>query len=561
MNSYRYDIAAIQFDVVVIGAGVNGAAIARDAAMRGLRVLLVDKADVSAGTTSWSTRLIHGGLRYLEHFEVPLVRESLHERATLLRTAPHLVHPLHFLIPLYAGGSRGAGIIRLGMLAYEVLSADSRDVDHHQMLDTAQTQQLAPGLDPEGLRGGALYYDAQAVYPERLALENALSAREYGALVLPYTKVTGFDVAGGRASGVHLHEERTGRDYTVHGAVVVNATGPWADDVLAGLPGDHARLIGGTKGSHLVVGEFPGAPKVAVYTEAVDNRPYFIVPWAGNYLIGTTDERFEGDLDNVTATESEIAYLIESTNQVIPAASISRDDVLWTYAGVRPLPYEPDVPEARLTRKHVFHRDEQVHNLISVVGGKLTTHRSLAEGAVDLIFATLGRRAPSCRTAEEPLPGGRAGDWPRFADGFRAGCGLPPQVADHLLDVYGVRAADVLGYAADDERLSTPLPGTNALAAEIPFAVRGELATTLADILLRRTMIGLGPDLGLESLFAVVAVAKESLGWSEERAAAETADYRAMAARSQGEDLQVTHSRDRLESGDRSLGGHPAMSS
>lgn len=531
MNGYRYDIGAIKFDVIIVGAGINGSAIARDAAMRGLQVLLVDKGDVSAGTTSWSTRLIHGGLRYLEHFEVPLVRESLHERGTLLWTAPHLVRPLHFLIPLYAEGTRPAGLIRLGMVAYEVLSAGNRNVDHHRMLDAAQTQELAPGLDPEGLNGGALYYDAQAVYPERLALENALSAREYGALILPYTRVTGFEVAAGRASGVHLREERTGRQYTAHGAVVLNATGPWADEVLAGLPGDRLRLIGGTKGSHLVTGAFPGAPKVAVYTEATDNRPYFIVPWAGSYLIGTTDERFDGDLDRVAASEEEISYLIDSTNQVIPAARLTRHDVLWTYAGVRPLPYEPGVPEAKLTRKHVFHRDEHVPGIISVVGGKLTTHRSLAEEAVELIFDTLGRPAPSCRTAKEPLPGGRAGDWPRFADRFRVGSGLPPDVADHLLDVYGVRAADVLSLAADDARLRARLPGTGAIAAEIPFGIRSELATSLTDLYLRRTMIGLGADLGLATLPAVTAIARETLGWSAERAAAEADAYTAATAR------------------------------
>ena len=158
--------------------------------------------------------------------------------------------------------------------------------------------------------------------------------------------MTGFDVANGRTSGVRLRDEHSAREYVAHGAVVVNAAGPWADDVLAGLPGDRPRLIGGTKGSHMIVGEFPGAPKVAVYTEAVDNRPYFIVPWAGNYLIGTTDERFDGDLDEVVATESELAYLLESTNQVIPTARLRRDDVLWAYAGVRPLPYVPTCRKA-----------------------------------------------------------------------------------------------------------------------------------------------------------------------------------------------------------------------
>lgn len=531
MSAYPYVVDRLEFDLLVIGAGVNGAAVARDAAMRGLRVLLVDKGDVAAGTTSWSTRLIHGGLRYLEHFEVPLVRESLHERNTLLESAPHLVHPLHFLIPVYQAGSRRQGIIRLGMLAYEVLSIDNRSVGHHRMLSARETLDLAPGLDPEGLRGGALYYDAQAVYPERLTVENALSAREYGALVLTYTRVTGFEVSGGRVVAVHLRDERSGRDFTARTAVVMNAAGPWVDQVLAGLPGERIRLIGGTKGSHLVVGSFPGAPSAAVYTEAIDNRPYFIVPWAGNYLIGTTDERFDGDLDEVVASDDEIDYLIDSTNQVLPAAQLRRDQVLWTYAGVRPLPYEPDVPPGKVTRKHVFYRDERVRNLLCVVGGKLTTHRALAEQGVDLVFDTLGRKAPRCRTADEPLPGGRAGDWPRFADGFRSFSGLPTDVADHLLDVYGVRATDVLNFAGDDERLRARVPDTSTAAAEIPFGVRGEFATTLTDLYLRRTMLGVRGDLGFDTLDTAAELARTRLGWDEDRVAAEVADYHRFMAR------------------------------
>jgi glycerol-3-phosphate dehydrogenase len=531
MNSYPYTTSAVEFDVIIIGAGINGAAIGRDAAMRGLRVLVADKADVGSGTTSWSTRLIHGGLRYLEHFEVTLVRESLHERNVLLHTAPHLVRPLHFLLPLYAEGAHRQGIIRLGMLAYEVLSAGERSTGHHQMLSAEETLRLAPGLDPDGLQGGALYYDAQAVYPERLCLENALSAREHGALVLTYHRVEGFEVSGDRVTAVQLRAERTGQATRAAAAVVVNAAGPWADEVLAGLPGDRPRLIGGTKGSHLIVRPFAGAPLAAVYTEAVDNRPYFIVPWAGNYLIGTTDERFDGTPDRVVASAEEIDYLIESTNQVLPAAGLTRDDVLWTYSGVRPLPYEPGVPEAKVTRKHVFHRDERIRNLISVVGGKLTTHRSLAEEAVDLIFETVGRAAPRCRTADEALPGGRAGDWARFADGFRSWSGLPADIADHLLDIYGVRAADVLDFAGDDQQLRARIPESAAIAAEVPFAVRAEMAVTLADVFLRRTMLGVRGDLGLPSVDAVASLTRAALGWDAERAAADAQDYRRSVAR------------------------------
>ena len=531
MSTYTSDVSNVEFDLLVIGAGINGAAIARDAAMRGLRVLLVDKDDVGAGTTSWSTRLIHGGLRYLEHMAVPLVRESLHERKVLLETAPHLVHPLHFLIPVYEAGARRGGIIRLGMVAYEVLSFD-KSVGRYQMLGPQETLQRAPGLDPEGLRGGALYYDAQAIYPERLALENTLSAREHGAFVLTYTKAESFEVSGDRVRAVHLRDVRSGRRSTARAAMVLNAAGPWADDVLRGFPQHRdQRLIGGTKGSHLVVGPFPGAPSTALYTEATDNRPYFIVPWAGNFLIGTTDTRFEGDVDDVAASDEEIDYLVRSTNQVIPAAGLDADAVLWTYAGVRPLPYEPDVPERKVTRKHVFRRDEKVHNFVSVVGGKLTTHRALAEQGVDLVFETLRRKSPRCRTAQEPLPGGRAGDWPRFADGFREFSGLPTEVANHLLDVYGVRATDVLGHAGDDSRLHTELPGTTTLAAEIPFAVRGELATTLSDIYLRRTMLGVRGDLGLGTLDAATELAQARLGWSSGRAQEEIANYQNFLAR------------------------------
>lgn len=525
MTGYPYATETTEFDLLVVGAGINGAAIARDAAMRGLRTLLVDKGDVASGTTSWSTRLIHGGLRYLEHLEVPLVRESLRERKILLETAPHLVHPLHFLLPVYAEGSRGAGIIRLGMVAYSVLAFDS-PTQRHQMLSAADTLRRAPGLDPEGLRGGALYYDAQAVYPERLTWENALAAREHGALIRTHTEVTGFDTARGRVEAVRLRDRRSGRTSRVPVAVVVNAAGPWVDRVLAELPGDRDQLIGGTKGSHLVVAPFPGAPTMAIYTEAVDNRPYFIVPWAGNYLIGTTDERFTGDLDDVAARDDEIDYLIESTNQVIPTAGLTRERVLWTYSGVRPLPHEPDVPEGKVTRKHVFHRDPDLRNLISVVGGKLTTNRALAEQATDQAFDTLGRKAPRCHTDSEPLPGGRAGDWERYADGFRSYSGLPEPVADHLLGVYGVRASEVLDYADGDERLRATLPGTPVLAAEVTFAVRVEMAATLSDIYLRRTMLGVRGDLGLGTLDAATEVARDRLGWDERRVAGDAAEYR-----------------------------------
>ncbi|HET6448110.1 MAG TPA: glycerol-3-phosphate dehydrogenase/oxidase, partial [Conexibacter sp.] len=450
------------FDLIVIGAGINGAGIARDATLRGLSVLLLDKGDVGAGTTSRSTRLVHGGLRYLEHFEVPLVRESLRERERLLHIAPHLVHPLSFLLPIYEEHKRRPALIRMGMMAYDALSLD-KSLERHRMLSRDEALRREPGLRAEGLRGAAAYYDAQAAYPERLALENALDARRLGAVVLPYMRVTALERAHDRVVGVALHDELHDADHRARGALVVNASGPWVDEVLVGndgCAGSGLRLIGGTKGSHLVVEPFPGAPREAVYAEAVgDGRPYFVVPWNDLYLIGTTDSRYDGDLDDVVATDEEIAYLIDETNRLIPGAALTAERVLYTYAGVRPLP-APGVgskerDEGSITRSHVIHdhagrevpEGERIEGLLSIVGGKITTYRRLAEETVDQAVKKLGRKADKCRTHQLPLPGGTAYPFDGFRERFRVTSGLPVETADRLLRIYGTRAAEALDFA------------------------------------------------------------------------------------------------------------------
>jgi glycerol-3-phosphate dehydrogenase len=532
------------FDLIVIGAGINGAGIARDATLRGLSVLLVDKGDVGAGTTSRSTRLVHGGLRYLEHFEVPLVRESLRERERLLHIAPHLVHPMSFLLPIYEGHKRGPALIRMGMMAYDALSLD-KSLERHRMLSRDEALRREPGLRADGLRGAAAYYDAQAAYPERLALENALDARRLGAVVLPYMRVTALERAHERVVGVTLHDELHDAGYRARGALVVNASGPWVDEVLGeagGGPRDQ-RLIGGTKGSHLVVGPFPGAPREAVYAEAVgDGRPYFVVPWNGLYLIGTTDTRYDGELDDVVATDDEIAYLIDETNRLIPGATLTTDQVLYTYAGVRPLPApgvgSKDRDEGSITRSHVVHdhagRDvpegDRVEGLLSIVGGKITTYRRLAEETVDAVVKKLGRKADKCRTHQMPLPGGTAYPFEGFRERFRVTSGLPVETADRLLNIYGTRAAEALDFADGAPELREPFdPETGAIGAEVVFSLRTELVETLADVVQRRTLVGYGPRAGLDVVDAAAELAVRHVGWSDERAARETAAFRAQA--------------------------------
>ena len=392
------------FDVIIIGAGINGAGIARDAAMRGLKVLLLDKNDVGSGTTSASTRLIHGGLRYLEHFEFGLVRESLRERETLLKIAPHLVRPLPIAIPIYKHNKRGRVAIRAGMIVYDLLSA-GKSLPRHRMLSRSETLKQLPGLNPQGLLGSAFYFDAQIEFPERLVLENVLVAREHDAEVFTYTPVTNLVVEGDLVSGVEFVSD-DGQSHFARADIVINAAGPWVDRLLERAPLESPRLIGGTKGSHLVVPAFPGAPTNAIYLEAQsDRRPFFIIPWNGNFLIGTTDVRFEDDPDEVRCELWEIDYLLAETNRAFPSAQLTRDQILFTYSGVRPLPFSGDKDEQSITRRHFIREHPAAKNLLSIVGGKLTTYRSLAEECVDLIFRKLGRRSPPCTTAETVLPG------------------------------------------------------------------------------------------------------------------------------------------------------------
>ena len=522
------DIELQEFDLIVVGAGVNGAAIARDAAIRGLRTLLLDKGDIASGTTSWSSRLIHGGLRYLEHGEVRLVRESLRERERLLRNAPHLVGPMPMVIPMYEGNRRRPSVIRAGMLAYDALSLD-KSLPRHRVWSTRKALRRVPGLNPRGLRGAALYYDAQSTFAERLAVENVVSAAEHGATVATYCRVNRIVHDGNQVRGVVAADILGGGDFHVNAPVVVNVAGPWVDHVFAGMGDAAPRMIGGTKGSHLVVDPFPGAPSSALYYEAHDDhRVVLVIPWNGRYLIGSTDIRYEGDLDDVRTEEAEVEYLLNETNQVIPGAGLTRAHVRYAYAGVRPLPYQPAGSEAEISRDHaVVDHAPAVRGLLSITGGKLTTFRALAEHAVDAVYRQLGRKPPRCETARLPLPGAAGVSLPSFRKSLIGRSGLPTEGVERLVTIYGARAPDVLAVADRDPSLREPFyAGTGSIGAEVVFAVEREFARTLEDVMMRRTMVGLEPGHGVGADEAVAVIARRHLGWDEERARDEVRRYR-----------------------------------
>ena len=330
------NIAQGNYDLIVIGGGINGAGVARDAAMRGLKTILLEKNDFASGSSSWSSRLIHGGLRYLEYFEFPLVREALKEREVLFNSAPHLVEPLLLTIPIYRDRSRPYWKIWAGMILYDFFSFD-KTVPIHRMLNQTKFQQLFRAIDRENLAGGAQYYDGQVAMAERLCLENVIAAQEAGAEVLNYVEVTNLEIQGDRITQAICFDKLSETNFELSvnpQTMVINTAGPWVDRVCqqANQPIGNSRKMGGTKGSHIIVDRFPGTVEEGFYVEAKsDGRPFFILPWLDKYLIGTTDLPFDRNLDQIKADNSEIDYLIQETNSIFPNANLSRQDVLFYY--------------------------------------------------------------------------------------------------------------------------------------------------------------------------------------------------------------------------------------
>jgi glycerol-3-phosphate dehydrogenase len=538
------------YDLIVIGGGINGAGVVRDAALRGLKAILIEKGDFCSGTTGWSTRLIHGGLRYLEYFELSLVRESLQEREILLQIAPHLVKPLLLTIPIYRDRSRPYWKIKVGMILYDILSS-GKTLPSHRMLTAQQFQQIFRSINSENLLGGAQYYDAQVAYAERLVLENILSARIAGATVLNYTEVLHLncksdfsnhtDTSTLRIASLTCRNTLTGEEFIVSGsreAVIVNTSGPWVDEVLSrgrqnGMkvsPGSY-RKIGGTKGSHILVDPFPGAPQEsAFYGEAKsDGRPFFIVPWLGMVLIGTTDIRYTGNLDQVKASDEEIDYLLSETNSMIPAAQLRRQDVKFTYSGVRPLPYLEGKKPGSITRRHILydHTAEGITNLISLIGGKITTYRQVGQEIVDAVYQKQGRKAPLCLTAQQLLPGAIREDDERIREAIHHYRDrLSPFTITHLFSIYGAKAPEVLALTDSEPELAEPVaPSLPDIKAQIIYAIQSEAARTLVDITHRRTALAMHSNYGFKALPAITETLKKYADWNQEECDRQIEDY------------------------------------
>lgn len=468
------------YDVIIIGGGVNGVAIARECALGGKRVLLLEQNDFASGTSSRATRIIHGGLRYLEHGELGLVRESLRERELLLRTKPNLVKPKRFVLAIPAHNNpfslRSPFALRTGMMMYRWLSGRNPDAASAKQ-DIAT---LERSLD-SGHRWTLLdYEDAQCEFPERLIADWLVEAIAAGAIARNHIEVLSVEIASGRATGVRTRDRFSGEESSFNATWIINATGPWADRITESSNIATQRMIGGVRGSHIILPRFAAAPDAAVYSEATDGRPIFVIPWNGQTLVGTTEVADNADPARTAPTAQEVEYLMQSFARIFPRAGLSARDIISCYAGVRPLPYVENANASATTRRHFIHdhSDDGAGGLLSIIGGKLTTATSLARECAKKIGVRPTAPSIALLSAED------------------ANVQTTVQTSQPA-------ASDVL------------CPHSTATVAEAIHAVRHELAVTLGDILLRRVPVALDATWSKECSRTASQRIGRALDWSE----------------------------------------------
>ncbi len=533
------------YDLLIIGGGITGAGALRDAARRGLKACLVDMDDLASGTSSRSSKLVHGGLRYLEQLEFSLVFEAVSERRVLMEIAPHLVTPLGFLFPVYSSSRRGVFTVNLGMWVYDGLSL-FRSPRIHKNLSQRAVAEAEPMLNRTGLKGAPLYWDCRTD-DARLTLETALDGVHNGAHVLNWSKVVALIRDDqGRVSGARVRDVLTGEERSIPANAVINATGPWTDRTRAmGAAGHKARLRP-TKGVHIVVdAERLRVENAVVCFHPEDGRVLFAIPWGPQTYIGTTDTDFSDDPADVAADAEDVRYLLAASNHYFPDAQLTSQDVLSTWAGVRPLiGQDASGDESAVSREHEIRVDPDF--LITIAGGKLTTYRRMAAEVVDravsllMLAGKLPNELREARTDREPLPG--AVGWPANDDPSRvvqavvdAAAGrLPEDVCRHLAQVYGTRGADIARRAAGDQLLATRLiPDRPEILAQVDHSVETELAATVADFFIRRSQIFFRDrDQGLSAVESVAARMRTLLGWDEDRETREILAYQSEVARS-----------------------------
>ena len=533
------ELASMSFDLVVIGAGITGCGVARDAAQRGLKVALIDAKDLAFGTSSRSSKLVHGGLRYLELGEFGLVFESVSERAILRKTAPHLVNAQGFLFPIFWHSPVSFWMLKIGLWIYEALSL-FRSPKMHKSYSPKKAAKVEPLLSQSELNGVALYWDC-TTDDARLTIETALSAREDGAVVGTWRKVSGLKREKGVVCGVEVVDEITGQKFEISASFVVNATGPWTDSVRS-MSTESSRLLRPTKGVHIVVDAARLPLEYAVVcTHPDDSRVMFAIPWGDRTYIGTTDTDCSDEPDQIRATSEDVDYILRMSGTYFPDACLARLDVIATWAGLRPLVADENASsESSVSREHQIVVDPS--GLITVAGGKLTTYRRMGAEVVDKVVEAYRRQGiaspvvEASKTSSTPLLGAKG--WPSSDDhqtvAKRAvtlsNGAVGDSMARHLVDRYGVCGVEIAA-TLNSESAAPIIKGRLEPWGLISWAIKRELATTVCDFMIRRTQIFFKDyDQGLGVVDKVAEHMGELLGWSRERIAHEVETYRAEVA-------------------------------
>jgi len=506
----RSSLEGQSFHVVVIGGGINGVAIARECARAGQRTLLLEQKDFGSGVTSRSTRIIHGGLRYLEHGELDLVRESVRERERLLVERSHLVHPIHFLFLLNENSQRSAMKVRAGLWLYQRFA--KRKISDLGAMEIAGVERA---LDAGHQWLLFNFEDAQCEFPERLTAEWMREAAAAGAIVRNHSEVLAVDIAQGRARGVLLRDRISGKDERVDARWIINSTGPWVDRICQrSTVRTKKPLIGGVRGSHIVLPRFSGAPVAALYTEAGDGRPVFVLPWNQQILVGTTEVPDAADPGKTAPSPHEIGYLLRTVAELFPQAKISAHDIQYAFAGVRPLPNSPGDQPSAVSRRHFLHdhRDEGAAGMISVIGGKLTTAASLARECARKIGIQVEEPRAVAIAPGNALDPVLDQEVPAIA---RAGS-VSEETARAMMEWHGEHAMQIARTALVGADLRAPIcPHTSHIVAEAIEAYQNEYAVTLGDVLLRRVPVALSAcwseSCSREAALRIGAV----MGWSE----------------------------------------------
>ncbi|MEP7087069.1 MAG: glycerol-3-phosphate dehydrogenase, partial [Gemmatimonadota bacterium] len=502
------------FDVLVIGGGITGAGVARDAAMRGLSVALVEASDFASGTSSRSSRLVHGGVRYLEHGQLGLVFEACRERRILATIAPHLVRPLQFIWPVYEKARIKLWKLRAGLMLYDALAL-GRNLGRHRTLSVHVVTALEPELRHMGMTGGASYFDA-ATDDIRLTLANVMSARDAGAIVLNHVSVHDLLMTSEGVCGARALDLRTGADIEIRARVVVNAAGPWSDAIVRMAEPQARRAVRGTKGVHVSVPRDRIRNNGALtLLSPIDGRVMFVLPAGQFSIIGTTDTDFVGKPERVRATTADVTYLLRSANAFFPGAHLQATDVVSAWAGIRPLVASGDKDPDAASREHAV--VWTVPGLLTVTGGKLTTYRAMAADVMDTIARKLRVGHRRAATHRQPLPGGDIVSLEDELALARATVGAP-DIAEHLVHFYGTRWRAIWQLASVDRALAERLiPELPYIAAEIDWCVSHELALTLGDLLIRRLHVAYETrDHGLSIAPAVAEKLAPLMSWNTE---------------------------------------------